>query len=308
MTKVKRGVVIGGACDIRREGNSEIFRVADLDGELINTALLYWDRIDIPDSTFVSVELPSKMDLLVKEGVLTRKEIPLFRHGCSFGLAQLSHGAVVNIIGTEINGQKVNVADVVNAAPMQAFNELVLDKTTDWAFIQNNLKPNTSESSEIADKRALLFEIHNALPVPSADTPYEKILEFKNKRESELISFRSEMDEAYLRVLGAKDLEIAKSLEFRKLEKALLDLEKAAQADLIGNIKRSIKIPTTVEGVSDMAVGALATFGMGSTAGIISLLISAAKYIDLSELLKGTKIPEHLTPLQYVLDVKRELL
>lgn len=301
----KRGVVIGGACDITKRDGKDIFQVADFDSTLINASLLYWDRIDIPDSTFVSVMLPPEMALLEQEGILSRKKIP-FGDGM-FGVAELGNGAILGLVNVEIGGQKINVPEIVNKAPQQAFKELLSDKETLWAYFQNSPTILTSDIPKLLE-RSLLFEIHNALPIPNADTPYEKILEFKNKRASELQELRFEMEESYQRVINSKDIEHAKSLEFAKLAKTLSDLDKVTQEDLIGNIKRSIKIPTTVEGICDLATaGILAASGGSITTGIIKLAVATVKYVDVSELIKTSKIPENLVPYQYLLDAKKEI-
>ncbi|WP_365828072.1 DUF6236 family protein [Aeromonas media] len=50
------------------------------------------------------------------------------------------------------------------------------------------------------------FELYDVLPIPAVDTPFDEILEFKNKRSDELSAFRCYIDEIIENIIASKDI------------------------------------------------------------------------------------------------------
>ncbi|MEX5486294.1 DUF6236 family protein [Proteus mirabilis] len=77
-----------------------------------------------------------------------------------------------------------------------------------------------------AEVTGVELELYDMLPVPSADTPLDDILTFKDKRKDELIAFRCYLDEINEAIISAKDVPRAKNMQLAKLELALKDIDK----------------------------------------------------------------------------------
>ncbi|MBE2190736.1 MAG: hypothetical protein IAE63_01000 [Alphaproteobacteria bacterium] len=299
----KRGVVIAGLCDARIVEEQATVRCPPLDLDLIRMSLLYWDRIDIPDSDVATVRLPQELDVLMQENILSRKLVSSrpasgFKHLVRLG----SGSSLIAAKNITVGGQKIDLLTLINEAPIKAFEELVQEQDILWSYFQNSPTVIVPENTKVPG-RSLLFEIYEALPVPTSDTPIDKILEFKANRTDELSALRSEIDSIYQQISNATDIEHAKSMAFNKLESALSDLSKVANENLGSKLARSLKFEinpigmaaaTTALAAGSVTVGALVAFG------------SCFK-LDCSETVFKTDLPQRLTPYKYVFDARAEL-
>jgi hypothetical protein len=78
--------------------------------------------------------------------------------------------------------------------------------------------------------RVILFGLHEAIPVPTEDAPLEEVLEFKVKRNGELLSLRSHLEELYLRIVESPDPTLARNTALLRVEKDCADCIKAARS------------------------------------------------------------------------------
>ncbi|MEZ8615920.1 DUF6236 family protein [Vibrio splendidus] len=144
------------------------------------------------------------------------------------------------------------------------------------------------------------LELFNLLPVPNVDTPLADILEFKEKRNDELVAFRCYLDEINEKILSSIDVPRAKNAELNRLELSLKDIDRTMSESGIGKVVSNFKhvINTDLSGIIGVGLGAagLASFvpmspmvaGL-SSAGIVttvrSLMVSNhSKYGDLTYL------------------------
>ena len=144
------------------------------------------------------------------------------------------------------------------------------------------------------------LELFNLLPVPNVDTPLADILEFKEKRNDELVAFRCYLDEINEKILSSIDVPRAKNAELNRLELSLKDIDRTMSESGIGKVVSNFKhvINTDLSGIIGVGLGAagLASFvpmspmvaGL-SSAGLVttvrSLMVSNhSKYGDLTYL------------------------
>ena len=296
----KRGVIIAGLCDASIESGRPTIRAPFLDPILIRTSLLYWDRIDIPDNDLIAVGLPTELDILTQERILSRKLVPIL-HGSNFNhLLRIGGNGSLSAKGFVINGQEVDMVDLLNQVPVKAFNELMREQDTLWSYVQNS----PTVASPSSSGRSLLFEIHNALPVPDSDVPIEKILDFKLKRQSDLLALRQEIDESYQMINNATDIDHAKSMAFTRLSAILSDLEKIAKETLASKLKRSLRYEINPVRMFTAAAipSALGSLPLGAFCAFGSCFS-----LNVSEMFSSSNLPYRLTPYKYILDAQNDL-
>lgn len=298
----KRGVVIAGLCDAREEGERTTVRAPFLDPDLMRTALLYWDRIEIPDSPFASIMLPQEFDVLSQEKILTRKLVPSigFRVG---SLMPVGNG-LVSFNGKIMKASPINILDVINESPVLAFAEVTKEEPeTLWSYFRNN--PTADMPDRIGTPgRGLLFEISEALPVPAPEVPIEKILEFKMKRGSELLALRAEMDAIYQGIMSAQDIDHAKAMKFDQIALALSDLKKVSQESFVSKFAKKIQMEINFVGMAS-SVAALALNAPLYIAAPIAL--ASCFKLSPTDFVSKNDIPSRLVPYKYILDMGKSL-
>lgn len=292
----KRGVVLAGVCEAEKNGQSESdVRSIPVDASLIRASLLYWDKIDIPDSSVISVQIPSQFNILKTEGILSRTIISQGFPPCVF----LGDGASMKVSKSLIiNGREFDITKEMNNAPLKAFQELAKQKDTLWSYVRNSQTVATLDNDGIQGRR-LLFEIHEALPLPAEDVSLEEILEFKNKRGAELQNLRVELDAIYHEISNATDMDHAKVVSLSRLEKSIAELTQVSKETLRSKMAKSFKFDVNPVSMA----GAVATLAIGQP---LPLAASIAFFSCLSFSTDAftRSASERGTPYQYLIDVK----
>ncbi|WP_182033399.1 DUF6236 family protein [Vibrio diabolicus] len=125
-------------------------------------------------------------------------------------------------------------------------------------------------SSGSIEKESVEFELYDLVPVPSADTPLQDILKFKETRHDELIAFRIYLDEMYQSIISSVDIPRAKNTELNRLEKSLRDVNRVLKESKIKSAVSSLK--SVISGVD----------------GIIGVGVASAPFIPFSPIIAGT--------------------
>ncbi len=194
-----RGVIANPAI-ININGNGFTME-RSLSPQEIRYYALYWDKIVIPGNNLVYVALPEE-DILIESGVIER---PRVNFQGSFGGAELGHSFAM-------------------AQSLVAEKLIEEDKKTDWVLHQvGNQLSIPKEYTE--QKKSLQFELVNILPVPDGNTPIADILEFKNRRKTELEALHETIEQAYIEALKCPDPELGSKIAIRNLQKCINDLE-----------------------------------------------------------------------------------
>lgn len=169
---MSRGVIAAPAI-INVQGNGFVME-RGLSEQEIRYYALYWDRIVIPGNNLIYVGLPDEK-ILIESGVIER---PRVTFQGSFMGAEVGHSFA--------KAQSVVAKELIEK-----------EKSIDWVLHQigNNLNiPN----EYVEQKHSLRFELVNLLPVPSGDTPIEEILDFKERRATELNALHTAIELAYI--------------------------------------------------------------------------------------------------------------
>ncbi|MCI4235308.1 DUF6236 family protein [Dickeya dianthicola] len=126
--------------------------------------LLYWDKIDIPTNSQIGYgknpEIEANESFLEDEGIL---EHTFHDNGTPFL-------------------PKSSISSIENALTVRNIKQ-----PGQWAIVNNTL---STPNSELIENSIVEIKIYNTLPIPSGDTPFQDILNFKRNRSDELLELR----------------------------------------------------------------------------------------------------------------------
>lgn len=194
--------------------------------------LLYWDKIDYPDNNLVSVH-SHDIDALMQLGVLERTFVQ-FQGAFSTG-----------------NGE------FFIAAQEKVFSKRSETFPGSWSMAQLSTTPFYTQGEK---KISIDFELYGALPVPSADTPFTDILEFKERRKDEMLAFRSYLDDVYQKILISPDSARARNTEIDRLESAVHSISRTLSESKIKKAIGSLRNTIQSEPISILGMGATFAF------------------------------------------------
>ncbi|MBL1218385.1 MAG: hypothetical protein D8M59_12925 [Planctomycetes bacterium] len=242
-----RGIVIGP----RLEFTAKSVSIRSFDQAALRQYLLYWDKLDWPKNNRISVndQEYENLQLLTDVGVLERTDVRFAERG--IGIAQALWWS-----------QMLTLAARDEKEPGR------------WAIGQH-LSAYWGPSENTVERRLIEVELYNAIPVPKADVPFERILGFKAKRRSELLSLRAHMDDLYQSIIAAGDIPRAKTTAIDKVQNAIQDLHAVFGESFSSRLLASVKVELNVHGLLSGAVGALAA-GCVATSFGFSIGVAAA--------------------------------
>lgn len=181
---------------------------------------LYWDKVVVTDSNIFGTGLSDDLNALHDAGIL-RKETARMALNGTFDGGDLAH--------MHFEGLAQVADNLIQKNPGQ----WVIHQTGDVL----NIPKDSSRELVTAD-----IELAKCLPVPRADYPLDKLLDFKLRRANELIALRSTLDELYLEIAKSSDIPRAKIAQIQRFETALKDLDKVAQQSWGERILASRKV------------------------------------------------------------------
>lgn len=183
---MKRGV-IGSPGIIRRLADGFTME-RSISAEELRFYVLYWDHVAIPGNNLVYIGVPEEEEL-IECGAISR---PRVQYAGSFSGGQ--------------------VTDAILACQSVVANEYAKDQSIDWALHQFGgdmlLPPLMSKETDV-----FRLAVASVLPVPPAILPVAEVLEFKERKKSDLKALHDCLDELYFDILRTPDV----SLGSRKL-------------------------------------------------------------------------------------------
>lgn len=269
----QRGIVISTQIAI----SSKAFSLgAGLDQQMLRTSLFFWDKLDLPAYDIFEVE-DDDLNYLEDVGVLQRSPVAL--------------GQI-----TDQDFHRLGHAHV------DVFKSLEQTSPGGWSLATGE----TSflfEDHETEVGRGALISLHNAVPIPQRDVPFEDILRFKERRHAELHQFRHHLDGVYQRVAAAADGPLALRSEVDDL---------AASLSVLSRVGKEAAIPFKLSSLKaglNIAAGGRA-FGVAVSQGMDvwgATLTGAAAALDIKIDVgfRGSGVTG--TPYKYVSDMHSEL-
>lgn len=257
---------------------------------------LYWDKILLTESD-VSVTYPNEeMELLAEAGLLGK------------------YSSRVLVDMSRMNEENINeMNDIyINAMSEIAFE---MEKKNPGRWTIHHPDCLTLKGGKTAEMYTAKIDLINCLPLPKTDVRLDNLLDFKMRRESELLGLRLTLAELYGKIASTNDIPHTKTTEVSRLEKAIIDLNRADDNGMFSRF--SFKRSTIVDiGLRDVSIGAagglvvgaqwtsepivgLASMAVGSVAGALS----GIKFeIDISRQLSNSTSPD----LSYIRAARKE--
>ena len=211
--------------------------------------LTYSDRICAPMPEIYEIieafhaRVPDR-ELLIQEGVL-EEEI------CDFRFI-FEPEFFCNGYGFEDAYERVGhyrlcyVATLLADLPYDCLARLsTRDRQTVWSVAQPSLTdlryPPVRFEEVPRGAEILCIDLFNALPVPAPSTPAEAILQFREKRKSELLAFRHYFDDLTDGILRSEKPVQQATRASENLERALLDLHRVMDHSRITRVTECVR-------------------------------------------------------------------
>lgn len=202
----------------RQEGTrSEVVMAANLSAEQLRFGLCFWDRIAWPSTPYFPSDGNVDMDFLSSAGLLVRPKMQLSPNLMSAGKG-------------------------LAEAYFRAFQELEEKEPGRWSLsTEAEFDMKTFLGDRIAPDRGITVSLHRSIPIPTGDAPLHDLLEFKQKRDPELLALRSELDDCKRLITSSTDRAEAFATQRDRID--------AACADLLV-VSREMKLPIRISDMS----------------------------------------------------------
>ncbi|MDM5197872.1 DUF6236 family protein [Fictibacillus enclensis] len=274
-----RGIVIS---PVKINGKNNM-SISQIDPIKLRQYLLYWDKIDLPQSNIISFRNTPEIDYLQNVGLLkqTRLQISL-------------SGAMTEVF---LKGQ-------ISAFKMN--NEV---EKGCWTLGQENIDLVLPKNESVLD-RGIELNLYNSLPIPSPEVSLEEIIHFKEKRKDELMEFRFLMDHFYQDLIKSVDSERAMETYLQKIERNINAIDRTMKESvkkrLLGNLKVRFDVGEMIKN-SILGAASAPTLTIPVAAGAI---LGAASSIRLNTemLIKPKGIPTELKDYAYLFYVNEDLM
>ena len=239
--------------------------------------LMYWDEIDYPSNALIHISSP-EVDYLEQTGKLKRTHVR-FQGSISSGKGEFF-----------IQAQEA------------AFRKNQNEEPGCWTIAQlANIPFYTQQNTGIG----IEIELYDMLPVPSTDTPLADILEFKEKRQDELIAFRCYMDEINEKIINSKDIPRTRNTQMTRIELALKDIDKTLKESKIKRVTTHLKniINTDFSGIVGAGLGSAGISAFIGMSPLIAGVAGAGLVVGVKSLIMpSTQCP---TELSYINSVRK---
>jgi hypothetical protein len=224
-------------------GDGWLPQVAPLE-PLVRRALLYFDRIEWPNNNALPLGEIPRVEILEQAGVLHREMLRL-AHVPPPPIAEMLASSLRpgSMIGA--SGDAALLARRITEFHFDTFRNLERESPGCWALAT------IGEGLDVlgaAETRGVEIALHDALPVPVAECPYEEIFKFKGNREAELLAFRAHMDELYLQVIGSPDAPRAQQSALHNTDKSLAAVSRTLRDSSIKFALKTLRIDVSAGG------------------------------------------------------------
>lgn len=272
LSRAERGLII--LPPVRVEGSS--FSTVPFDNRMLYKGLLYFDHLEYPENNFIEISLPGEVSWLQKEGHLSRSRVV----GSGF----------------------------INFPRMIEFAMSELEKSSPGSWCTANFEGGSIFGDRVEKGRGLLFELHNAIPIPERETPLDDVLNFKSRRENELKKLRHHLDKVYMSVIEAPDRPLSESSAFSELDLAVKDALRVSKESRIKFEVGAVSVNlATLYTAGDFFQKAAQSTGSISTAGLAAASVLAAGALGSISVGAGLAGKKAKGPFEYVCQAHQRL-
>lgn len=273
------------SCPITINGNHLKITRSSIAPQELRFALLFWDRLSWPLLHGLQIHGGQDECYLKDAGILDR---PIY-----------------NILGDQI--QAIQLAQIEHFKVSNNKNPGM------WAM---GLGENSILTGEHVDKdsNGTLISLLNAIPIPTTDVPLAEILEFRQRRRAELLSFRSHVQLMLSEITGSNDSEQELLLKIKLLDKACSDLINTTKewqfpvhlSDFKASLNFDIK---KILGAGYTAFKAGNEFNLGTTtSAIMGVGAGVAGLLNISADIKFRPASLDASPYKYAYHIQNDFL
>jgi hypothetical protein len=256
--------------------------IRGFDPQELRAAALFFDRIEVPKNNLIAMNHPD-LDFLEQEGVAQQSLLAL---GPNFS---------------------VGMGEMLVRAANLTFDALEQRSPGQWALATGvNSIQVLAERSQPDEGAAVC--LYNLLPVPDHDVPLTEVLEFKQRRRSELLRLRQEMDRVFALISEAEDPDSARQLEMTALDKAAADALKVGLEAKFPLRLTDWKVKLNLSRGVTWATGAFigAQVALPALSAVLAGVTGAAALFDVSAT-AGWRGKPQPGPFDYLLQCHKEL-
>lgn len=251
--------------------------------------LLYWDKIDYPSNNIIYNELTQDEKYLEDIGILKRTHIN-FR---ADGPIMINPNILINSQIVALRENNKISGDIWSIA--QPTKEIILP------------------SSESTQTRNIQVELYDCIPVPAANISIDDILNFKERRYSELQEFRVLLDEMYDSIINSCDMDFAKNKCIERLQNKVIDINKIMNESKIKRFLSNVKVELNINDLITSGLKVFAGYEIGERIGFPTIgaavgLASATINLSSEFSLKPNFIPDDLKDYAYLFYANREII
>lgn len=320
---MKHGVVV--CPNVRVEGRNFNFDCS-LDAKEMRRHLLYWDEMVYahanemgkPNFDYLhdlkhlhDVGILSIEDIRVTTEEIGKPKLPNpVEMKSAKALIVVDKPTTDNPSGMILLGTPVSVWPELNYfAQVKAASQLQAKGTGTWTISQSSKRLYLPFGDNL---KAKLFEanLYAGLPVPDEETPLDEILEFKQKRTSELLRFRHAVDDLYLKMLSSPDQERELRKASEEIDLAIIELDRCLNVSNIKTFFTSLslylnvqdnKFFTTLLGIYGATkVDFPLELGAAIGLGVNTVLTFAVRCIE-----KPVSVPKELQDFMYLYEARK---
>lgn len=266
----RRGLVI--SCPIKAEAGGRSLKIdTNLDPQDLRFSLLFWDKLDWPESSLLSFGLSQDAQYLIDIGVLQRSKMPT------------PTGAVL-MEPAFVDGHR------------RVYRALDRSEPGVWS-LGKGVNSIDFDYADLERDHGISVRLHQVIPVPEKDVPLNEIIEFKEKRRDELLAMRSYLDGIYVKIRALDFSQNAIEREIYLLDKAISDYISVSKSSGLRFVKASVDANLDVgRMISASFESYCKTFSISSAA--FAGLAAAAISIGPTVSLRGR--PDSASPFRYI--------
>ncbi|MEG0259612.1 MAG: DUF6236 family protein [Lysinibacillus sp.] len=278
-----RGIVINPKFEILEEG--VLLKTTHIEPEDLRKYLLFWDRIDFPSNNVIYLGDNVESQFLINAGIMQRT----------------MH---------QLNGFSGNMEHLFADLQYKTFLDNNKKEKGMWSIAQTSnqliLNPN-----DLIKKRAIEFELINCVPIPTVDVPLETILEFKTRRNDELLAFRNAIDKLYEEIINSLDDDRAKQRIFTEIQLNSNDLIRVMGESrikmILQNIKAEFSLTDLAKGIG-AGIFATSVLDIPAVASVVGVSILSTVNVKVDDLFQPKGITDELKPYAYLYHAHKQLI
>lgn len=300
-----RGILL--SAPITYDGNEIVAKSSSVDPAELRRATLFWDRLVWPDSKIISLGSNDDEKLLEAEGLLTRPRPT--RYNDTAGVGNMS--ALMRITNSQDITLGIDQAKHFVQQHVDEFLDLERHEPGQWTMSQGEGSL-VMKNKNFVEGRGQLVTLAKAIPLPDPNYPLHDLLEFKHRRQDEIIALTHELDKFFSQIANAKDAEFEMSRLVRVVDKQCGDMLKVAKESkhrfYLGDLSFSLSVDSAESAVNRIIAWEASMIAATCLPIVGGVLGGAASLVSFSRGIGARKLVTRDSPFGVVSSIHEELV